>query len=62
MWGEVPLVEVVLVADEQDGEFLVGVVPGLIDPLREVVEGGAVGDIVPEWWEEDMRMAAMEPR
>jgi hypothetical protein len=58
----VPLIEIVFVADQQDGEFFVGIVPGLFDPLREIVEGGAVGDVVPESGERYMRMAAMEPR
>lgn len=41
-------VEVVLVADEHDGEFLIGVIFGFLNPLGEVVEGKAVGDIVHE--------------
>jgi hypothetical protein len=42
------IIEVVFVADEHDGEFLIGVIFGLFDPLGEVVEGEAVGDIVHE--------------
>jgi hypothetical protein len=40
--------EVILVADEDDGEFLIGVILGLLEPLGEVVEGLPVGDIVHE--------------
>lgn len=41
-------IEVVLVADENDGELLVGVVLGLLEPLGKVVEGGAAGGVVHE--------------
>lgn len=42
------ILEVILVADENDGQFLIGVIPGLIEPFGEVVEGGAIGDVIHE--------------
>lgn len=42
------ILEVILVADENDGQFLIGVIPGLVEPLGQVVEGGAIGDVIHE--------------
>lgn len=38
--------EVVFVADQDDGQFLVGVVLGLVQPLGQVVVGLPIGDVV----------------
>lgn len=42
------ILEVILVADENDGQFLIRVIPGLIEPFGEVIEGGAIGDVIHE--------------
>ena len=38
--------EVLLVANEEGGDFIVGVGLGLVEPLANVVEGLTVGDVV----------------
>ena len=40
------LIEVVFVADQNNGQFLVGVVLGLVQPLGQVVVGLPTGDVV----------------
>ena len=46
MWMYLLGLEVLLVADEEGGYFIVGVRLGLVEPLADVVEGLAVGDVV----------------
>ena len=48
MWMYLLGLEVLLVADEEGGDFIVGVGLGLVEPLADVVKGLAVGDVVDE--------------
>lgn len=42
------ILEVILVAYQNDGEFLIGIILGLIEPLGQIIEGGAIGDVIHE--------------